>query len=428
MKRLAVAVWLLATACQTSGPDADTPGFVPDRHDYYHFASGYPDLLEPNYLPFMVHQLADPEGGADVLTLCRWPADAMPLAVYVASPTIPDELQNEFNPRAPGGYVTAVRAALDIWEETLEGLVRFRAVDDPEDADLVIELLGEQAWETDEGEVRVLGMTSLGDSCRPRSWARGAERLNVDFAVESMRIFVADRFGLLAEDQVEWIALHEIGHALGMRGHSPIPADLMYEIVRDRMTVREGLSSEDARSFLNLYRLPSGTVFGRARVDDEPPEPTPAPTPTGDPKLTLAPYVDAVRGFALRTPAGWMRVDTAMGMVAVDGVTWDYTASFQVVVQRFPTIESYVERYGDYFARRARVLRIDPLVIKGRRAVQALLASRGEDKVEEITLIETGDGRLVVVIADCPRAQYGAYAAWFDATLRSLEIWDFPRS
>ena len=110
------------------------------------------------------------------------------------------------------------------------------------------------------------------------------------FEVPAVRIYIADRFGLLVADQVQWIALHEIGHALGMRQHSPIPADLMYEVVRDRILVR-GPSMEDANSFVSLYRLPNGTVFGHI-PSGEPAALHPMEQPTGPPRLAMAPYVD----------------------------------------------------------------------------------------------------------------------------------------
>ena len=42
--------------------------------------------------------------------------------------------------------------------------------------------------------------------------------------------------------------------------------------------------------------------------------------------------------------------------------------------------------------------------------------------VEEVTLIESGDGRVIVVTAECAPDAYEAYAPWFDAALSSLEI------
>jgi hypothetical protein len=64
--------------------------------------------------------------------------------------------------------------------------------------------------------------------------------------------------------------------------------------------------------------------------------------------------------------------------------------------------------------------------VNGRRALQALLETRGGQATEQITLIESGDGRIVAVTADCPTRHYEAYAPWFEASLSSLEIWDQP--
>jgi hypothetical protein len=140
----------------------------------------------------------------------------------------------------------------------------------------------------------------------------------------------------------------------------------------------------------------------------------------------MAPYVDARFGFALRPPDGWLRLETSHGMVAVDGVTWDYTASFQVVVQRYATIEDYLERYAAYYLARGVMLRNEFMVVAGRRALGVTLENPEERRVERLTFIEAGDGRLVVVIADSPVEMAAAYQPWFQATLASLEIWSDP--
>jgi hypothetical protein len=62
--------------------------------------------------------------------------------------------------------------------------------------------------------------------------------------------------------------------------------------------------------------------------------------------------------------------------------------------------------------------------VNGRRGIQALLATRQGGYLEEVTLIETGDGRLVVVTADSPADHYAAFQPWFEASLATLEIWD----
>jgi predicted Zn-dependent protease len=394
---------LALVACANDrGPESVVP-YQPNRRDYAAFASAWPDLLEPNYLPFMVH----------------WPGEAMPLSVRVVPAEIPEALQDEFAPKDPASYVQAVQRALATWEGELEGLVRFRLVEG--EADLTVRLVAERA-PVPEPDLQVLGSTPVRRACRVRGADRDAERLEVSFEVLHLRLFLADEFGLLEPDQVEWIALHEIGHALGMRGHSPIPADLMYEVARDRIMVHEGLSVEDVNSFVSLYQLPNGTVFGNVAAGESDP---PASGP-GLAELAIAPYVDSRLGFEFRPPAGWMRVPTAQGMVAVHGVTWDYTASFQIVVHRYPTIESYLERYSPYYLNRGRLSRPSPLVVNGRRALQAEIEVFEAPRIEQITLIEVGDGRLIVIIADCPSETIDAYRPWFSAALASLEITELP--
>ena len=53
---------------------------------------------------------------------------------------------------------------------------------------------------------------------------------------------------------------HEIGHAIGMRGHSPIPADLMYEV--GSRSFIPGLDEIVAHHVVRTGR-PVGVHFGR---------------------------------------------------------------------------------------------------------------------------------------------------------------------
>ena len=424
-RRVGCAVLAFGLGCSLlpgPGPwDAPPPPpYQPDRRDYATFRAAWPGLHEPNYLPFMAHQLSLGDGHGDALVFCRWDESAMPLAVYIATPTIAESLQDEFAPRDPAAYVAAVEHALATWEREMEGLVRFRRVSMPSEAQFSIVMHGEQAPVMN-GEHTVLGSTRLGGSCDVQGWDPDADRLRVHFQVEALQIYVADEFGLLPPDQVEWVALHELGHVLGMRGHSPIPADLMYEVVRDRVLVRDGLSSEDVNSFLSLYSLPNGSVFTEVDAAYGPSRDV-APPPSGPPMLALAPHVDSIHGFRVQLPHGWQRVETEQGVAAVDGVTWDYSASYQVMTNRQPSIRAYLDRYGDWYARRGQLVNLEDLVVNGHPALQGMLLRSDEASVEEITLIESGDGRVVVVTAECARDHYDVYAPWFDAVLASLEI------
>ena len=129
--------------CVTPEPESlEVAPYVPDKLDYVSFREAYKDLLEPNYLPFMVHQIAENTASGDRLLFCRWPDDQMPIDVYIEPPEIPDELQDEFNEIEPKSYVDGAVAALATWEASLDGLVRFRRVSEPGQAELTIHLLG----------------------------------------------------------------------------------------------------------------------------------------------------------------------------------------------------------------------------------------------------------------------------------------------
>jgi len=351
----------------------------------------------------------------------------MPLAVYVAPPEIPDALQNEFSPVNPVVYVEAVDAALAMWERDLEGLVRFRRVARESEATLTLRILGERGPEPDSG-IRVLGTTPIARACESRGPVSGALQLDVRFHVPEVRLYVADEFGLLVAEQVEWIALHEIGHALGMRRHSPIPADLMYEVVRNRVLVG-GLSEQDVNSFVSLYRIANGTVFAHVPTDVDAIESPPVDrAPAGAVHLAMAPFVDARHGFQVFPPAGWMSLETARGMVAVDGLTWDYAASFQVIVERYDTIEDYLRRFGPHYSSRGRILGWDFTELSGLRTLEASLVTHDEISLEHLLFVEVGDGRLVVIVMECGVENADAYWPWFHESISSLEIWDAPAS
>ena len=425
---LALAAGLLACAA----PAGEPLGYVHNRDDYLAFREVWPELLEPNYLPFMVYdvparrvswleglaaRLGLVAAPARRLVFCHWAPEDMPLAVWIEPPVALDAIEEEAVPRAPERYVEAVEEALATWQGDLDGAVRFERAGGPEAADFEVRLLAERAPEP-AADVRVYGAAAVGDSCR----VLGGDpdfRLDVRFRVHDVRLYVADEHGLLLPDQVKGIARHEIGHALGMRGHSPIPADLMFEEADDRRD-RQGLGLPDTNSFLSLYAIPSGTVY----VD---PSATRLATrrllPEGAPRLDLAPHVDTRLGFEIQLPEGWQRQPTPYGVVAVNGLPWDYEASFQLNVHRFDTIEEFVERFGPAYLVGATLLSIESREVAGHRAREVLLLTDMGTR-EELTLIESGDGRLLVAIAECPAEEQGAYRAWFLAVLDSLEIVD----
>ncbi len=443
MKQRAFAALMLASIAGAGcAAEAETPEpYRHNRYDYWRFRDRFPDLLEPNYLPFMAYRVSPPAPGGvagitrrvgewlgleapsdeELLVFCYWSESEFPLRVAIVPPEIDDDLSYEFWSKSPSDYVAAVERALAIWERDLEGRVRFERVESSDEATLVLRILGEGA-PAPEPTVQVLGTASLGDACRVLGGDPASGRLEVRYQVRELRIYVADQHGLLLPDQVERVALHEIGHAIGMRGHSPIPADLMYEVVRDRLGP-DGLGVEDVNSFLSLYAIPSGTVYtslapAKRQVADAP------PLPEGPPRLALAPHVDSQRGFEIQMPMGWLRIPTPFGVVAVNGVPWDYDASVQIIVRRYETIESYLERHAAAHFGTSVITSVQDASVAGHLARRFTLSRSDYGLVEEFLFIESGDGRVLISIAEWPVERQSAYRSWFDAMLASLEIQD----
>jgi hypothetical protein len=433
VRRALCALAALAAAC-AGGADAPA-AYRHNRVDYEAFRGRFPELLEPNYLPFMATrvQLGSGPGRAlrglarrlglpvpapaEVLLFCRWEASDFPLAVWVEPPEIPSALSLDLAGRQPADYVAAVERALALWERGLEGLVRFERAASADAAALVLRLSVDPGVAA-EADVQVLGTTPLGRACRVSGGDPASGRVEARFEVNTLAVSVADEFGLLLPDQVERIALHEIGHALGMRTHSPIPADLMYPVVRDRLP-RGELGTEDVNSFVSLYSIPNGTVY-RA-LDASAALPLETPLPEGPPQVELAPHVDPRLGYEIQLPLGWTRLDTGFGVVAVDGTTWDYEASLQVIVRGFDSVDEYLERYGDWHLGSGRIRDARTAEVAGLPA-RRFRVDAADGRSEEIVLLESGDGRVLVVLWDCPSRHCESFRPWLEASLATLEL------
>lgn len=182
-------------------------------------------------------------------TLQRWPdRRATPLRVYVS----------EDGPQSSGhmrdDYLQAVREAFTIWEG-VELPIRFAFVTDSTMADMTV------TWVTDFRGDPVLGRTKVvRDS---RYWIIRAE--------VQLAMVRRDASGPLDPTVVRALAIHEIGHGIGL-DHAADTTTIMAPKIRAR-----ALTLADKATAQLLYSVPPGSVVTRQRASRPLPRELPSP-------------------------------------------------------------------------------------------------------------------------------------------------------
>lgn len=182
-------------------------------------------------------------------TLQRWPdRRATPLRVYVS----------EDGPNASGhvrdDFLQAVREAFTIWEG-VELPIRFAFVTDSALADMTV------SWVTDFNGDPVLGRTKVvRDS---KYWI-----IRSDVQLATMR---RDARGQLDPTVIRALAIHEIGHGIGL-DHAADTTVIMAPKIRAR-----AITLADKATAQLLYSVPPGSVVTRKRASR--PQPPAMPDP-----------------------------------------------------------------------------------------------------------------------------------------------------
>lgn len=164
----------------------------------------------------------------------RWDADSMPIRVYIEPAPSPSQWRAEFD--------TILKKAFQSWSTASRNLVSFNFVNNAADAQIKCR------WTSKADE---LGGSVEQGATRSKVQENKLQRVDITILLCSPK----DSKIPVSDEIISKTCLHEIGHALGMIGHSPNPRDIMYFKEEDNGRVL-ALSERDRKTVQLLYTQP----------------------------------------------------------------------------------------------------------------------------------------------------------------------------
>lgn len=160
-----------------------------------------------------------------------WNSTMMPLAVCIQSGESAIDWRPELN--------QVMKDAFLEWANSSNGALSFRFVDEPDSANIVC------SWTDDTSKLK--NPAEQGETSTRWSESNDLIRATIKMATKSP----INPTSPLTSERVKQTALHEIGHALGIAGHSGNPKDVMY--FANLNMANPALSQRDTKTLQLLY-------------------------------------------------------------------------------------------------------------------------------------------------------------------------------
>ncbi len=165
-----------------------------------------------------------------------WPRNAMPLKVFIhGQENIPD---------FPQSFTDIPAACLDQWARAASNYCSWKMISNEKDADIVFN------WISDTKQLEHQG-AEQGETSRVYRPTQDG-RCILNHAIIKLCIFVPVTGELLSYKLLNASCLHEIGHALGLKGHSPSHKDVMFYGAGESQALNT-LSARDIATINRLY-------------------------------------------------------------------------------------------------------------------------------------------------------------------------------
>ncbi len=163
----------------------------------------------------------------------RWPVKKLPIKIYIDSGAGVEGFRDSFR--------SLLIQSLDAWMQACQGRLSYVLVDDPKQCDVLC------TWTSNPAEVSESGTQS----------ERGMAHVFVhgsDITRATLKILTRPMIeeGTLSDEDFKKACLHEVGHVLGLQGHSTNNHDVMFFTV-DTSTVWPVLSKRDKLTINRLY-------------------------------------------------------------------------------------------------------------------------------------------------------------------------------